>query len=242
MKATLSGAAVSGGRDAEVALQPVVETLRSAEAAGITLGLAPGLRAGDGWSSVVDLVQAPHTALMAMVEQAAERWSAPPHVAAALWWKQFSYWTTLPVVVGWAMGHVPLMTAESTSVLPLPDEPFILAGLNETRVASGGPGPAMGPVIRETLIESLHAPVIEALHELTRTGRRGLWGSVAEALVDPFEMLGLGADAAEGLLKTIGGPVAGLVETPSLRRRTCCLWVTLPGSDPCPTCCVNTCE
>ncbi|MFI0445798.1 hypothetical protein [Actinomadura sp. 6N118] len=241
MEATLSGAAVSAGPDAEVALQPLLETLRGAEAAGITLGLAPGLRAGDGWSSVGELTE-DHTTLAAMVEQAAERWSAPPHVAAALWWKQFSYWTTLPVVVGWALGgHVPLMTAESTAVLPLEGEPFMLVGLNEARVASGEPG-GLGPVIRDILIEGLHAPVIEALHDLTRTGRRGLWGSVAEALVEPFEMLGMGPDAAEGLLAAIGGPVAGLVEMPSLRRRTCCLWVTLPGSDPCPTCCVNTCE
>ncbi|MFG2000808.1 hypothetical protein ACGFNU_16850 [Spirillospora sp. NPDC048911] len=229
MEATSSG----------VALEPVLEVLRGAEEAGITLGLAPGLRAGDGWSSGAELARSPHDALGAMVEQAAARWSAPPHVAAALWWKGFAYWTALPVVVGWALhGRVPLMTAESTAVLPLADEPFMLVGLNEARVVSGGPD-ELGTVVRDTLIDDLHAPVIEALHALTRTGRRGLWGSVAEALTEPFDMLGMGADAAAGLVKAVGGPVAGLMELPSLRRRTCCLWVTLPGADACPTCCVN---
>ncbi|GAA2610848.1 (2Fe-2S)-binding protein [Actinomadura fulvescens] len=236
----MSGVAVSDGRDAETALEPLMDVLRTAEAAGITLGVAPGLRAEADWVSVADLTRAPSAALEAMVEQAAERWSAPLHVAAALWWKGFSYWTALPVAVGWALGgHVPLMTPENTAVRPLPGEPFMIVGLNETRVASGTAG-ELGAVIRDTLIERLHAPVIETLHELTRTGRRGLWGSVAEALVEPFAMLGMGAGTAQGLLDAVGGPVAGLVEMPSLRRRTCCLWVTLPGSDACPTCCVST--
>ncbi|MEU5878976.1 (2Fe-2S)-binding protein [Spirillospora sp. NPDC047279] len=216
-----------GGRALE-ALGPLVAGLRAGNAAGV----APGLRAGtqDGWASVEDMP------LEEMIQAAAERWSAPPHVAAALWWKGFSYWTALPVVMGWAMTRrVPVMTMETTAVLPLSEAPHMLIGLIEPQVA-----PGEGRIIRETLIEGLHAPVIERLNALTRAGRRGLWGSVAEAFVEPFDLLGMpGAAGAEELTAAVGGPIAGLIDMTSGRRRTCCLWVTLPGNDACPTCCVK---
>ncbi|WP_433325922.1 hypothetical protein [Spirillospora sp. CA-294931] len=225
---------INDGAAAEAALAPLIDHLRGAAASGLDLAVAPGLLA-EG-TPVAELVAAPYTRLAAMVEESARLWSAPSHVAAALWWKRFSYWTTLPVTIGWAVDRtVPLMTAENTVYRRNAEEPLLVVGVNALRSASG----AVGPVIRETLLEGLFAPVIEALHDLTRAGRRGLWGSVAESLTHPLDMVVSDpAAAAEELLRAVGGPVEDLMELPSLKRRTCCLWVTLPEADPCPTCCV----
>ncbi|WP_449064096.1 hypothetical protein [Planomonospora algeriensis] len=245
---TTRPAPVSGRRSAEETLAPLIGRLRAAATAGLPLGLVPGLRAeGDGWHSVIELTAPPYGRLSELVRETSLRWDAPPHVAAALWWKGVSYWTTLPVVIGWAATrHVPLMTAAGTALRSLPGEPHLQAGLSELRVVTGTVE-EVGAIVRDTLLRDLHAPLIEALHALTRTGRRGLWGSVAEAIVHPLvtlaaDLLDDPADAAETLLRSIGEPVADLVETPSMRRRTCCLWVRLPGREACSTCCVTPCD
>lgn len=240
-------AAVAVGRPAEQALQPLNARLRAAADTEGPLGVAPGLRAaGDGWFPVAELAARPRERLGALIAETERRWEAPPHVAAALWWKNFSYWTTLPVVLGWALNRrVPVLTAE-TAVLSTPAaDPGMLVALREPRVATGD-ARELGAVIAGSLLRELHAPVIEALHALTRAGRRGLWGSVAEALVHPLvtfaaDLLEDSGDGARTLLESVGGPVAGLIELPALpelRRRTCCLWVTL-GQGICPSCCVT---
>jgi hypothetical protein len=229
---------------AEEALEPLFGRLCAIAGSGVPLGVSPGLRAtGDGWFPAAELSASPHDRLGALIAEAERRWSAPPHVAAALWWKHFSYWTALPVAMGWALNRrVPLLTAGTTMLSIQAVEPGMLIGTSELRVGSGDVG-ELGTIIGDTLLRDLHAPLIEALHALTRTGRRGLWGSVAEALADPLvsfahDMLDHPGEAARTLLESVGEPVAGLVELPELRRRTCCLWVTLPGSETCPTCCV----
>ncbi|MBB2912761.1 ferric iron reductase protein FhuF [Streptosporangium becharense] len=224
-------------------LEPLAARLRAAAEAGLSPALAPGLRAeGPGWYAASELAAPTYHRLSELVEEIRREQEAPLHVAAALWWKGFAYWTTFPVVMGWAINrHVPLMTAENTVLHSSPGEPRLRVGLGEPLAATGGAA-ELGAIIRETLLEDLHAPIVEALHALTRTGRRGLWGSTAEAFAHPLvsyarDLLDDPADAAATLLRSTGGPVTGLLETPSMRRRTCCLWVTLPGRDACSTCC-----
>lgn len=243
MNETLVGA-VAAGRLAEEALEPLCARLRAAADAEGPLGVAPGLRVtGGGWFPVAELADAPHARLGALIAETGRRWQAPPHVAAALWWKNFSYWTTLPVTMGWALnGRVPVLTAGTTMLSTPEAEPGMLVAMDEPRVATGDTA-ELGAVIGDSLLRDLHAPLIEALHALTRAGRRGLWGSVAEALVHPLaafagDVLDDPGDAARTLLESVGEPVAGLVELPGLRRRTCCMWVTL-GQGICPTCCIT---
>ncbi|MBG0830167.1 hypothetical protein HS041_20585 [Planomonospora sp. ID67723] len=244
-----TGTALLGGEpSAETMLEPLTARLRAAAEAGLPLALTPGLYAGGpDWYTAAELAAPPYRRLGELLDVARREWEAPPHVAAALWWKGFSYWTTLPVVMGWAINrHVPLMTARNTVLRSSPAEPRLRFGLCEPLVAGGGLE-ELGAVIRSTLLEDLHAPLIEALHALTRTGRRGLWGSVAEAFAQPLvsfaqDLLDDPAGAAEALLRSAGGPVADLLELPSMRRRTCCLWVTLPGREACSTCCLITCD
>ena len=242
MNETRTGA-VATARPPGEALEPLAARLRAADDAAGPLGVAPGLRAsGDGWCPAAELTR-PDGRLADLVAETGRRWEAPPHVAAALWWKSFSYWTALPVALGWALNRrVPLLTAETTLLSTPAAEPGMLVAMSEPRSAAGDVG-ELGAVIAGTLLRELHAPVIEALHGLTRAGRRGLWGSTAEALVHPLttfagDLLDDPGDAARTLLESIGEPVAGLVELPGMRRRTCCLWVTL-GRGICPTCCVD---
>ncbi|WP_067461051.1 (2Fe-2S)-binding protein [Actinomadura macra] len=240
MNATLVGKVA-----AEDALEPLFRWMRTAADSDGPLGVAPGLRAtGDGWSTAAELATAPHERLGVLIAEAGRRWEAPPHVAAALWWKHFSYWTVLPVAMGWALNRrLPVLTAETTMLRTPAAEPRMQIAISELRVATGDVD-ELGTIIGATLLRDLHAPLIDALHALTMTGRRGLWGSVAEALADPLfsfagDILDDPGAAARTLLESIGEPVADLVDLPALRRRTCCLWVTLPGGDACPTCCVT---
>ncbi|GAA4148773.1 hypothetical protein [Actinomadura keratinilytica] len=242
MYATRTEVEVAAGRSAEEALAPLARRLRAAVDSGITLGLSPDLGAsGDGWATAAELATPPYERLAVHIADAQRRWDAPPHIAAALWWKGVAYWTTLPVAVGWALNRrVPLLTAD-TALVRAAETTVTEIAARDLRAASGDD---LGETIRDTLLLGLHAPLIDALHALTRVGRRGLWGSVAEALVDPIvsyghDLLDDPADAAAGLLRSVGAPVDGLMDIPGRRRRTCCLWVALPGKDACPSCCVN---
>lgn len=221
----------------------------AAERGGV-LGVLPGLVADDspGWTPAAALVREPYEGLLALVDETAARWSAPRHVAAALLWKTYGYWHTMPMALGWGLGRrVPLMRLEDTLVRPsaagvtvaasrvtvavLPGDP--LAGAEGTVVV-----PDLAAAIREALLESQY-PFVRALGTLTKVGERTLWGSTAEAFAHPLLTLGPYAEAAR-LLDEIGPPVAGLL-TPDgdgYRRRTCCLWVTLPDVEVCSTCCV----
>lgn len=231
------------------ALSHHLDTL-AAERDGV-LGVLPRLVADDspGWIPAAGLVREPYGDLLALVDETAARWSAPRHVGAALLWKTYGYWHTLPMALGWALGRrVPLMRLEDTLLRPsaagvtvaaarvtvavLPDDP--LAGTDGTVVV-----PDLAAAIREALLESQH-PIIRALGTLTKVGERTLWGSTAEAVAHPLVAIGSHSEA-DRLLEEIGPPVAGLLvpDGEGYRRRTCCLWVTLPDADPCSTCCVR---
>lgn len=229
-----------------------------AAAQGGVLGVLPELVADDspGWARLTDLLGKPYDGLRALVDETADRWGAAPHVGAALLWKTYGYWHTLPMVLGWALERrVPLMRLDDTlvksspagvtvaaaevTVAVLPDDP--LAGAPGTLVVTD-----LAAAIRGSLMDT-QLPVIKALNDLTKVGERTLWGSTAEAIVHPITRLGADgvmADAhgaAARLLGAIGAPVAGLVvpEGDAFRRRTCCLWLAVQPADPCPTCCVR---
>ncbi|REE99998.1 (2Fe-2S)-binding protein [Thermomonospora umbrina] len=239
MNANRAGAAVAVGRSAEDALGPLIGRLRAEADGGEALGVEPGLvGTGEDWFTAAELIGSPHERLRTLIARTERRWRAPSHVAAALWWKNVSYWTALPVATGWALNRrVPLLTLDTT-LLRASEEADMRVAVSELRVATGNDDD-LGAAIAATLLRDVCAPLIDALHELTRAGRRGLWGSVAEALVYPLVTAAPGdASQAAALLRSVGDPVAGLVELPELRRRTCCLWVTLPEADACPTCCV----
>lgn len=200
-------------------------------------GLAPGLVVEDRAGWVPATLFADGSALAALVGAARGRWGAGPSAAAALAWKSYAYWVTLPAVLGYATGAVPDMSAGNVLVRLHGAAPFLEVGLRTPRVLD----PAD---LRRTLLDAHLAPVLDGLHERSRLGRRTLLGSLASAVAYGLTR---NADALPGpvgpmaatLLAALG--VADLVEiTPDLgvQRRTCCLAFTLPEPKICSGCCV----
>ncbi|GII92734.1 (2Fe-2S)-binding protein [Sinosporangium siamense] len=232
---------------------------RAAEERGGALGVHPGLVVDSlaGWSRTADLVREPYTELRHLIEAHARRnEDAPLHVAAALLWKGLGYWQVLPMTLGWALNRrLPLTRLEDTlyrisgdgrvtigatavTTAVLPGDPF-----------AGAPGTVVVSDLGETLRQSLHAvqaPVIKAIHAVARVGMRNLWGSTAEALVQPLRAY---AEALPGdplvdvpmLLGLVDKPVVNLIQLTDTgyRRRTCCMWVKVPGAEACATCCLG---
>ncbi|MFI7418921.1 hypothetical protein [Nonomuraea sp. NPDC049684] len=205
---------------------------RLADSRGGVIGVEPGLviDPDESWTAAADLVREPYTLLEGLVAQTAARWNAPRHVGAALFWKTFCYWQTLPMALGWALdGRIPVMRLADTYFKVSDAGVTIAAG----RVSWGtGVEP-----IRESLAEA-QQPLVKAISALAKVGERTLWGSTAEAFAHPLTCIVKGDYMA--LLAELGSPVDGLVEPADdgYFRRTCCLWITLPDVEPCGSCCV----
>ncbi|MFI0419311.1 hypothetical protein [Spongiactinospora sp. 9N601] len=227
----------------------------AAERGGLP-GLLPGLTADPGeggWIPVAELARPPYDLLAGLIDHISVVRDAPRHVRAALMWKTYAYWHTMPMALGWALNRrVPLMPFDET-VYRASDTGITIAATSiRTAVLpgdplAGAPGTVvvddLGTAVREALLTA-QLPLIRAISRLTKVGERNLWGSTAESLVHPVrafaDTLPPGAHPAD-LLAAVGDPVGGLIDftADGYRRRTCCLWVTLPDTEPCATCCVS---
>lgn len=186
-------------------------------------------------------------------------------VASALAFKAYSWAVIEPVVTAWltrrrvpdfsvaltavrlgADGYEVAPTAERASVLA--DDP--LAGTRGVIVVPSER--ALLDALRRTLIEGHLAPAVEAFRRIRGGGARPLWGSVAQSLCYPAtvaEALDPRA-AVDQLLSILSPDVAELVEVaevnedgrwrPTLIRRTCCYYYTVPSGEVCTTCCLLT--
>jgi ferric iron reductase protein FhuF len=175
-------------------------------------------------------VREPYTLLDGLISETAARWNAPHHVGAALWWKTYGYWHSLPMAMAWAFG-------EKVPVMKLSDTYFKVSEAGVTLGATSVTWESGVEAIRASLAES-QQPLVKTISTIAKVGERTLWGSTAEAFAHPLTTVAKGDYMA--LLREIGKPVDGLVEPVDERyfRRTCCLWVTLPDADACGTCCV----
>ncbi|MEV0615483.1 hypothetical protein AB0I81_19360 [Nonomuraea sp. NPDC050404] len=211
----------------------LTETLqRVADERSGVLGVEPGLviEPDESWTPVGELVREPYTLLGRLVDETADRWNAPRHVGAALFWKTYGYWHTLPMALGWALdGRVPVMRPAETY--------FKVSGAGVTIAATRVSWATGAGAISEALEES-QRPLVEVLSAMAKVGERTLWGSTAEAFAHPLTSIVRGDYMR--LLKELGRPVDGLVEPSGdgYFRRTCCLWIALPDVEPCGSCCV----
>jgi hypothetical protein len=248
-------------------LAPITATLRSTFGTDHLPGLAPGLLIGQepGWLPSTELITGDR--LPALLADAERRWHASPHTAAALTWKAYSYWLTLPVVLGWASARrVPLVrpadvlfrTAETepaltlglrptTAVAVLPGDPLVLIGHPGLRVVADEA--ELLATLRATLLDGHLAPLLAALRANVRLGARTLLGSlaaaVAQGIVTNADALpGCSARHVDTLLDALG--LTGLIELVpgptgalSVQRKTCCLAFTLPEPKICHGCCLR---
>ncbi|MEH0938760.1 IucA/IucC family C-terminal-domain containing protein [Micromonospora psammae] len=254
-------------RDLALPLAPVTDTLRAMFGTLDLPGLAPGLVVTDetGWSPATTLVDG--TRLPDFLRAAARRWGGTPHACAALAWKSYSYWTALPVVLGWASARrVPLLDPadvlihfedrhqlltmglrRSTAVAVLPGDPLALSGLPEVRVVADEA--ELLRVLRASLLDAHLAPMIAAIQAEVRVGARTLLGSVASGIAHGIlratdVLPGSSVRSIATLLDALD--LADLVEIvpnaagePTVQRRTCCLAFTLPRPKICQGCCVR---
>ncbi|RJL30354.1 (2Fe-2S)-binding protein [Bailinhaonella thermotolerans] len=239
------------------ALDPLLDLLAEAERLrGAPLGVHAPLVAADpgDWSSPADLTPGLVTSLS---DEIAAGYGAPRHVGASFLWKSYAYWTAYPIALGWALNRrVPLFTWDN-AVFRVGD-PRVSVAIRAPRAAlvagdahADGPGTvavpsgrALAGVIRREILEGHFTPLIKVINAATRAGERNLWGTVAEAFAHPLLSLaplildGDGRREAEELLSLLA--LDHLVEfAPEFRRRTCCLYVTVPDAKVCATCCVR---
>ncbi|WP_189079866.1 IucA/IucC family C-terminal-domain containing protein [Mangrovihabitans endophyticus] len=230
-------------------------------------GLAPDLTVRDdtGWIPAAALTGAPH--LDALLGSAARRWHASPHAAAALAWKAYAYWLALPAVLGWASARrVPLLTGSDVlvrvdapegmvtvglrpdvPVAVLPSDPIAYRGLPQVHVVPDEA--ALLESFRASLLDSHLTPLLDAIHDRVRIGKRTLLGSLASGVAyvvlrSADALPGSSLEAIDTLLRVLG--VADLVEMVpgpagafEVQRRTCCLAFTLPQPKVCPGCCIG---
>jgi hypothetical protein len=231
-------------------------------------GLAPGLGLPSGgattrgWFPATRLVDG--SALPSMLDTAVRRWPAPLHVAAALAWKSYTYWVTLPAVLGYAAARrVPLLVARDVLVRFDEGQPFLTVALrpgvrvavlpSDPLAACPGPGVRVVPdeaallvAFREAILDRHLDPIVDRIRSTVRVGRRTLLGSLASGvsygvaraahvLPDPP------VKVAEDLLDALG--VADLVTLAddeaggvTVCRHTCCLAFTLPSPKICSGC------
>ncbi|WP_433834250.1 hypothetical protein ACQP2E_37915 [Actinoplanes sp. CA-015351] len=229
-------------------------------------GLAPDLVVPDlaGWMPAARLTDA-H--LETLLGNASRRWNAQPHAAAALAWKAYTYWLTLPAVLGWASARrVPLLTATDavvhftdprplvtlglrpdTPVAVLPGDPLALTNHPGVRVVADEN--ALLAEFRRSVFDEHLGPLLDAIHAKVRLGKRTLLGSLASGVAygvlrSADALPGSSAESIDKLLGSLG--VRDLVELyPShhgkldVRRKTCCLAFTLPNPKVCPGCCIK---
>ncbi|GIE97741.1 IucA/IucC family C-terminal-domain containing protein [Paractinoplanes rishiriensis] len=159
-------------------------------------GLAPGLvvRDADGWRPAGSLAG---PALGELLRSAEQQWNARTPAAAALAWKAYTYWLSLPAVVGLlAVRRVPVLRPEHVLVrldwpqrllavglragIPvavLPDDP--LADTGDRSVIVVPDQAALRETLRQSLIDEHLTPLMAAIEGATRLSRRTLLGSVA---------------------------------------------------------------
>lgn len=248
-------------------LAPVTSTLRAMFGTDDLPGLARGLTVTDetGWLPATELVDG--SRLPQLLDGARHRWNAAPHAAAALAWKAYTYWLTLPAVLGWASArrvpllrpsdvlvhfedHRPLLTLglrRSTGVAVLPSDPLALSGLPEIQVVADETD--LLAALRGTLLDEHLTPMLDAIHDRVRLGTRTLLGSVASGIA--YGVL-RAADSLPGSSAQNVGALLGALDIEDLielvpgangeftvQRKTCCLAFTLPQPKVCAGCCIR---
>lgn len=227
-------------------------------------GLSPDLTVTDphGWTPARAVVSG--RLLADLLDTAQRRWTAAPHVAAALAWKFYTYWVALPAVLGYAAARrIPQIRPSGVLLRWSDREPFLTVGLASSDVVTLASDPlaaesvpgvrvvadeaALLAELRRALVEEHLAPVLEQIRARVHVGRRTLWGSLASGVAHGLSRAapvvpGSSLAYAQAVLSALG--VADLVDLrprtdgPGLEvhRRTCCLAFALPAPKLCTGC------
>jgi hypothetical protein len=252
--------------DAAGLLSPVVAAVTPVLGNHAAPGIEPGLVVGDdvGWFRATQLLNG--TRLNDLFDSVRRRRQASEHVAAALAWKSYSYWLTLPATIGWASARrVPLLRpadvlvrfdnersmmtlglCRSVRVAVLPSSPLAACGLSQVWVVPDES--TMLGYLRESLLDGHLTPLLRAIQARVRLSSRMLLGSVssgiAHGILRAQASNGSGAEHVATLLRALGlEDLVSLVPDHTgqvtVRRKTCCLAFTLPQPEICDSCCIQ---
>lgn len=181
----------------------------------------------DTWVCAAALADSRRGELAGLVDASRAVWGGAPAVAAALLWKQYAWYVAETALRGWFSGSVPDLALDVVEVRFRAAAPHV-----EVRTARSIQVPVRSDAefvswFGTEVVKGHLTPVLESLHDLTRAGRRLLWGSVAHAIALPLtERLEDPARSVPALLERLGPPLHGLVAVSGdegLVRRTCCL-------------------
>lgn len=235
-------------------LRPIVDVLDRVEA---RLGEAPvhglvhGLVAvddgsqGTGWLPATALADG--TAVDQLLDAAARRWPAEPHVTAALAWKSYAYWATLPTVLGYVSARVvPDMRPDNVELQIHVQPPFVALRLLRPDTTTLAGDDALLAELRKGLLDEHLDPFLEQIRTRVNLGRRTLLGSVASAVCYaivraqpslPPRALRDGHRILEALgLSGLVDFTAGLDGALKVQRHTCCLAFALAEPKVCSGC------
>jgi hypothetical protein len=190
----------------------------------------------DTWLTASALTDPRRSELGAILRGWEEYCVATPAVAAALWWKQYSWYVTIAAVEGWMLGSVPDLLPPYVPVRISLSRPHVTVRPGPAEPLVGGSAAHFARWFRQDVLDTHLDPLVERLHELTRVGRRVLWGSVAHAIAYP--LAGGLSDHAD-VLAEIGTPLDGLVscgDDGSVERNTCCLAFRMGEPTVCSYC------
>src|SRR5436190_6637651 len=153
----------------------VLESVRLQRGPAAVHGLAPGLVVDDptGWIPASRFTDG--SALPALLTAARDRWGASPAAAAALAWKSYTYWLSLPAVIGYAAaGRVPDLSPGNVLIQVPGADPFLRIGLRRPTVEVTGD---LAGYLRRTMLDGHLDAVLEGLRGLVHIGRRTMLGS-----------------------------------------------------------------
>jgi ferric iron reductase protein FhuF len=197
------------------------------------------------WRPAADLVNG--SAIDDLLAAACRRWPSNPHIAAALAWKSYTYWVTLPTVIGYVAERVvPDVRPDNVEFQIHEAAPFVSIRLIRPDVTSLVGDTSLLAELRKGLLDEHLDPMLEQFRTRVRLGRRTLLGSLASAVcyavVRARDALPAHAVSdAHHILDALG--VADLVdlgpdESGELRvqRHTCCLAFALPTPKICSGC------
>lgn len=234
---------------------------------GGTRGIVPGLIVADpdaGWMPASALLSGER--LDELLDAAKQRWGAAAPAAAALAWRSYTYWLTLPAALSWATARrVPLVDPGDLlfQVSVSHDRPLLTLGVRRGGVAAlPDDRIAAEPDVmivtseadllrqlRTTLRDTHLDPLLERFQGRVRLGTRTLLGSLASAVAYAVVR---GLDGTPEQLRRTAGALLSALDVTDLvdlvpaddatellvRRRTCCLAFTLPEPKLCSGCCI----
>ena len=134
-----------------------------------------------------------------------------------------------------------------TPVAVLPTDPLALSGLPQVRVVPDEE--ALLAELRRSLLDEHLTPLLNAIHDRVRLGKRTLLGSLSSGIAHSIlrsadAIPGSSVETIARLLHALG--VEDLIELVpdasgrlDVQRKTCCLAFTLPQPKVCRGCCIK---